>query len=127
MGKWAHQKYTGRGHCAGALLLGKAPWTTIMTVEGLEELFQQTWFDHLLHYGLLVGAIFQLICIAAIVVLPPKTEEEAGEEVPPSVEGGGPKDSQNGEGEDSGVHAQMVKGGMGGGNSKKSKKVRKRK
>ena len=99
-----------------------------MTVEGLEELFQQTWFDHLLHYGLLVGAIFQLICIAAIVVLPPKTEEEAGEEVPPSaVEGGGPKDSQNGEGEDSGVHAQVVKGGTGGGNSKKSKKVRKRK
>ena len=96
----------------------------IMTVEGLEELFQQTWFDHLLHYGLLVGAIFQLICIAAIVVLPPKTEEEADEEVPPSpVEGGGPKDSQNGEGEDSGVHAQVVKGGS----SKKSKKVRKRK
>ena len=95
-----------------------------MTVEGLEELFQQTWFDHLLHYGLLVGAIFQLICIAAIVVLPPKTEEEAGEEVPPSaVDGGGPKDSQNGGGEDSGVHTQVVKGGV----SKKSKKVRKRK
>ena len=100
-----------------------------MTVEGLEELFQQTWFDHLLHYGLLVGAIFQLICIAAIVVLPPKTEEEAGEEERTfnSEGGGGPKDSQNGEGEDSGVHAQVVKGGTGGGNSKKSKKVRKRK
>lgn len=100
----------------------------VMTVEGLEELFQQTWFDHLLHYGLLVGAIFQLICIAAIVVLPPKTEEEAGEEMPPSaVDGGGPKDSQNGEGEDSGVHTQVAKGGVSGGSSKKSKKVRKRK
>ena len=110
----------------GVLLLETAAsWTsTIMTVEGLEELFQQTWFDHLLHYGLLVGAIFQLICIAAIVVLPPKTEEEAGEEVPPSaVDGGGPKDSQNGGGEDSGVHTQVAKGGV----SKKSKKVRKRK
>lgn len=45
--------------------------------EGLEELFEQTWFDHVLHYGLLVGAIFQLVCIAAIVVIPPSPEEEA--------------------------------------------------
>lgn len=43
--------------------------------EGLEELFQQTWFDHVLHYGLLIGAVFQLICIAAIVIIPPKEEE----------------------------------------------------
>ena len=35
--------------------------------EGLKELFQQTWFDHFSHYGLFLGAIFQLICIATIV------------------------------------------------------------
>ena len=46
----------------------------------MEELFQQTWLDHVLHYGLLVGAVFQLICIAAIVVLPPRPEEESEED-----------------------------------------------
>lgn len=51
-----------------------------MSIEGLEELFQQTWLDHVLHYGLLVGAVFQLICIAAIVVLPPRPEEEGDED-----------------------------------------------
>ena len=45
--------------------------------EGLEELFQQSLFDHVLHYALLVGAIFQLICIAAIVVLPAKDEDNS--------------------------------------------------
>ena len=44
--------------------------------EGLEELFQQTWFDHFLHYALFLGAIFQLVCIAAIVIIPPKSDEE---------------------------------------------------
>ena len=56
--------------------------------EGLEELFQQTWFDHVLHYGLVVGAVFQLVCIAAIVLIPP-AEEESGEgtarESPPAA------------------------------------------
>ena len=42
----------------------------------VEELFQQTLFDQILHYGLLVGAIFQLIAIAAIVVIPAKSDEE---------------------------------------------------
>ena len=45
--------------------------------EGLEELFQQSLFDHVLHYALLVGAIFQLICIAAIVILPAKDEDNS--------------------------------------------------
>ena len=96
--------------------------------EGLEELFQQTWFDHLLHYGLLLGAVFQLICIAAIVVLPPKAEEEA-DEASSSGEGEGPVSSQAGGREDSAAHTQgqVVKGGMAGGSGKKSKKVRKRK
>ena len=94
--------------------------------EGLEELFQQTWFDHLLHYGLLLGAVFQLICIAAIVVLPPKTEEEA-DEVASSGEGEVPSGSQAGGREDSVVQTQVVKGGMAGGSSKKSRKLRKRK
>ena len=45
-------------------------------IMSVEELFQQTLFDHILHYGLLVGAIFQLIAIAAIVVIPAKSDEE---------------------------------------------------
>ena len=48
-------------------------------MSSVEDLFQQTLFDQILHYGLLVGAIFQLIAIAAIVVIPAKSEEEEGE------------------------------------------------
>ena len=44
--------------------------------EGLEDLFKQTVFDHILHYGLLLGAIFQLVCIAAIIFIPPSSGEE---------------------------------------------------
>ena len=101
--------------------------------EGLEELFQQTWFDHFLHYGLFLGAIFQLICIAAIVIIPPKSDEEealpggetAGEE-------GGGTDGKKGQ-----DVAQVVKGSgpgaassQGGGSKNKpgtGKKARKRK
>ena len=49
--------------------------------DALHELLQPTWWDNILHYGLLVGAFFQLIAIAAIVFLPPKSDEEGeGEE-----------------------------------------------
>ena len=70
--------------------------------EGLEELFQQTWFDHFLHYGLLLGAIFQLVCIAAIVVIPPKSDEE---DSPSGERGIGVSDSRKGQ-----DIAQVVKG-----------------
>ena len=71
--------------------------------EGLEELFQQTWFDHFLHYGLFLGAIFQLICIAAIVVIPPKSDEEESSGETDEVGGGtNDKKGQN--------VAQIVKG-----------------
>ena len=84
--------------------------------EGLEELFQQTWFDHVLHYGLLVGAIFQLICIAAIVVLPPTPEENMEEEM------------GKGAGVGAGEGLNKVGGGVvGGGIKKAGKKARKRK
>lgn len=96
--------------------------------EGLEELFEQSWFDHILHYGLLVGAIFQLICIAAIVVLPPTPEEaQEGDE----VSGGG---GEYGSGERTGAgkgdeSGRSGGGGAVGGSGKKgsSKKARKRK
>ncbi|XP_070557760.1 protein MANBAL-like [Ptychodera flava] len=32
--------------------------------------------DNFLHYGLLLGAVFQLIAIFAIVILPPKDDEK---------------------------------------------------
>lgn len=104
--------------------------------EGLEELFQQTWFDHFLHYGLFLGAIFQLICIAAIIVIPPKSDEE--EEDSPS---GGEGEGDGGGGTDGKKRqdvAQVVKGsgpgasssqGGGGGKNKAGtgKRARKRK
>ena len=105
--------------------------------EGLEELFQQTWFDHFLHYGLFLGAIFQLVCIAAIVVIPP-TESDEGEEDSPS---GGEGEGDGGGGTDGKRRhdvAQVVKGlgpgasssqGGGGGKNKAGtgKRARKRK
>ena len=98
--------------------------------EGLEELFQQTWFDHVLHYGLLLGAIFQLICIAAIVIIPPKSDEEesTGESDQEGTRTDGSKRAQD--------VAQVVKGSgpgassQGGGAKNKSgagKKARRRK
>lgn len=94
--------------------------------EGLEELFQQTWFDHFLHYGLLAGAIFQLICIAAIVVCPQTSEEEAEQE------NGGPV-SRSGLGVPSSEGAKEMPGAGAGGGANvaggvvKRKKMKKRK
>ena len=91
-----------------------------MTVEGLEELFQQTWLDHVLHYGLLVGAIFQLICIAAIVVLPPSPEEEKEEESDGAGDSGGEasKDEHSPGGSKNG-HGSSAKGKKGKGARKR--------
>lgn len=68
--------------------------------EGLEELFQQTWFDHVLHYALLVGAVFQIVCIAAIVFLPASDEEQS---IAAKKDSSGASDSREGV-------AQVVKG-----------------
>ena len=90
--------------------------------EGLEELFQQSLFDHILHYALLVGAIFQLICIAAIVVLPSKDEDGSPIDQPDA----NGSSSQEKAAEDS---TQVVKGTPAGVSKKStsSKKARKRK
>ena len=37
-------------------------------------------FDSLLHIGLAIGAIFQLICILAIIVLPSQEEEQSSKD-----------------------------------------------
>lgn len=92
-----------------------------MTVEGLEELFQQTWLDHVLHYGLLVGAIFQLVCIAAIVILPPRPEEETDGE-PETEFGGAGKEEHSSSGPRNGHSGSSA----GGGKGKKGKGARKR-
>ena len=85
-------------------------------MEGLEELFQQTWLDHVLHYGLLVGAVFQLICIAAIVVLPPRPEEEGEEEADGLGDSGGEaKDDHSPTGNKNGQLSSSTKGGKGKG------------
>ena len=38
-------------------------------------------FDNLLHIGLAIGAVFQLVCILAIIVLPVPEEEQKREEL----------------------------------------------
>ena len=35
---------------------------------------EETWFDLFLRYGLYAGAVFQIACIAAIVLLPPRKD-----------------------------------------------------
>ena len=91
-----------------------------MSVEGLEELFQQTWLDHVLHYGLLVGAVFQLICIAAIVVLPPRPEEESEEDTDGLGDSGGEaKDDHSPTGNRNGQLSTSTKGKKGKGARKR--------
>ena len=34
----------------------------------------ESWFDFILRYGLYAGAVFQMACIAAIVLLPPRKD-----------------------------------------------------
>ncbi len=95
--------------------------STVDIPEGLEELFQQSLFDHVLHYALLVGAIFQLICIAAIVVLPSK--EDDNESPIHKAQDEGTQDKATAEDQ-----TQVVKGTPGGVSKKAAaKKARKRK
>lgn len=96
---------------------------TVDIPEGLEELFEQTWFDHFLHYGLMVGAIFQLICIAAIVVIPPKPEEESDDVNSPDSAQGAP----NPEGTTGDTPRGVVGSGTGPNKKTGGKKARKRK
>ena len=35
---------------------------------------EELWYEALLRYGLYVGAVFQLVCILAIIILPPLKE-----------------------------------------------------
>ena len=39
---------------------------------------EELWYEVLLRYGLYVGAVFQLICILAVIVLPPLKEGSDG-------------------------------------------------
>ena len=38
----------------------------------------ELWYEVLLRYGLYVGAVFQLVCILAVIVLPPLKEGSGG-------------------------------------------------
>ncbi|XP_035677075.1 protein MANBAL-like [Branchiostoma floridae] len=40
------------------------------------EIPPETLFDKILHWGLFLGAIFQMVAIAAVVLLPRKAEEQ---------------------------------------------------
>lgn len=43
---------------------------------------KETWYEQLIRYGLYVGAVFQLVCILAVILLPDtdRQEEESEEE-----------------------------------------------
>merc|ERR1712064_202462 len=59
---------------------------------------EELWYEVLLRYGLYVGAAFQLICILAVIVLPPLkegSENLAGNEESSSDEEEDRKDQRN--------------------------------
>merc|ERR1711963_201918 len=39
---------------------------------------QETWYEVLIRYGLYLGAIFQMACIMAVILLPEKENAEGG-------------------------------------------------
>jgi len=41
---------------------------------------KETWYEVLIRYGLYVGAVFQLICILAVILLPAETEDKDSSE-----------------------------------------------
>jgi hypothetical protein len=59
----------------------------------------ESWFDCILRYGLYAGAIFQIACIAAIVLLPPRKDgselEHAELQGGASTSAGGPAVKKN--------------------------------
>lgn len=44
------------------------------------EIEEPTLFENILHYGLFVGAIFQIICILAVIFIPKSESEQDNEE-----------------------------------------------
>ena len=104
--------------------------STVEIPEELQELIQQTWFDHALHYALFLGAIFQLVCIAAIIVLPNSPEDEDQPEDTADQQGRagheGPKQDVANVVKGSGPGASSQGGGAKN-KSNTSKKARKRK
>ncbi len=46
------------------------------SMESLIQLSEHGLFDNVLHYALLLGAIFQLLCILAVIVVPPRERDE---------------------------------------------------
>ena len=83
------------------------------------------WLDEVLHYGLLAGAVFQLIAIAAIVVLPQAEEEEGLEDGE-----GGMKEARSGSAKGKGAggtQGRATAPSTLGSSSAKAKRVRKRK
>lgn len=55
---------------------------SIATEELSSLIPEELWYERLLRYGLYFGGVFQLICILAVIFLPPSasTETEKGED-----------------------------------------------
>ncbi|KAM5220445.1 protein MANBAL isoform 1-T1 [Hipposideros larvatus] len=51
------------------------------------EVPEPTFLENLLRYGLFLGAIFQLICVLAIIIPIPKSHEAVGRRARPAGEG----------------------------------------
>lgn len=43
------------------------------------EIEEPTLFENILHYGLFVGAIFQIICILAVIFIPKSESEQVND------------------------------------------------
>ena len=46
------------------------------SMDSLIQLSEYGLFDTIIHYALLLGAIFQLVCILAVIVVPPRERDE---------------------------------------------------
>ena len=46
------------------------------SMDSLIKLSEHGVFDTVLHYALLLGAIFQLVCILAVILVPPRERDE---------------------------------------------------
>jgi len=56
---------------------------------------KETWYEQIIRYGLYVGAVFQMICILAVILLPASDDEKEIEEDKASSRASSPTNQSN--------------------------------